>query len=86
MGTTCACHKHREMVPIEIHHIWPLGMDGSDTKENKVSLCANAHGAIHGYLDLLLKHEGRVPWFKARVYGRVVRAYAMLGYINSRPK
>lgn len=79
MGQECVCHHHRELVPIEKHHIWPLGMGGPDAEYNKVPVCANAHYSIHAFMDLLVKGEGAQPptW---RQYGAKVRRYARSGY------
>lgn len=78
MGVDCACHHHREWVPLEIHHVWPKGDGGPDVPTNKVTICENAHGAIHSLLDHMRK--GPVPWIIRRRYGRKVRAFAQLGY------
>lgn len=86
MGVICACHHHRELVPLEVHHVWPRGMGGPDIPANKVTICSNAHGSIHDYLSRLVKGNGKVPWQIARHYGRKVRAYALRGYLESRPK
>jgi hypothetical protein len=80
MGTACAVHRHRSWVPLEVHHVWPLGMGGPDTPGNKISLCADGHGEVHGFLDLLVRGRGSVPWLKAIRYGRKVRALARRGY------
>lgn len=82
MGTTCAVHRHREMVPMERHHVWPLGHHGPNRPENMVTVCENGHGSIHSYLDLLIKQEAGtpIPWTVRRRYGRKVRALAQLGY------
>lgn len=80
LGTTCAVHEHREMVPIEVHHIHPTGLGGPDIAANKVKLCANAHGSVHLYLDLLRKHNGVVPWSTGKRYGKRVRDLARQGY------
>lgn len=85
MSMVCACHKHREMVPMEVHHIWPKGMGGPDIPSNRIRICSNAHGSIHSYLALLIKGNGRVPWVVARHYGRAVRKYALQGWHDSRP-
>lgn len=61
MGTTCAVHTHREWVPIEVHHIWPKGMGGPDTADNKVKVCANAHYSIHEVIRRLIKNNGNLP-------------------------
>jgi hypothetical protein len=45
MGRRCAAHNHREDVPLEVHHVWPTGKGGPDVAWNRVTVCANAHGA-----------------------------------------
>jgi len=80
MNMGCEVHKHRELVPIERHHVWPLGQGGPNVEANKVTVCANGHYSIHALLDLLLKGRGKVPWTTRRQYGRGVRKYAQLGY------
>jgi len=80
MGTECACHNHREHVPIERHHVWPLGMGGPDDAANKVVVCANAHYSIHAALDLLVKSEGQPPAEAWSHYGWKVRRLARRGY------
>jgi hypothetical protein len=81
MGSNCWAHKHRELVPIEVHHVWPLGAGGPNVRENKVSVCSNAHSSCH---DLLLKmlnaHTTALPWLVRRRYGRKVRRLAEAGY------
>lgn len=80
MDTTCAVHHHRELVPIERHHIHPLGEGGPDVAANKVTVCANGHMSIHALLTLMLKGQGKVAWTIRRQYGRGVRKYAQQGY------
>lgn len=75
----CAVHRHRELVPIETHHVWPLGMGGPDESWNKVTVCENGHGSIHAYLNLLIKHK-TLDWSVRRRYGRKVRALAQKGH------
>jgi hypothetical protein len=75
----CAVHRHREWVPIEVHHCWPLGHGEPDIPANRVPLCSNAHGAVHSYLDRLLKADPKPPWAFRRTFGRKVRALAELG-------
>jgi hypothetical protein len=79
-GTTCAVHRHRELVPIHSHHIWPLGDGGPDKPHNRVDVCANGHYSIHALLDALIDGAGKVPWTQRRLYGRKVRAYADAGW------
>jgi hypothetical protein len=80
MGMECACHTHRETVPIEKHHVWPLGMGGPDTEANRITVCANAHYSIHAYLDLLVKGAGEVFPNEGRRFSLKVRRYARYGY------
>lgn len=81
MGRTCWVHQHRDDVPLEVHHVWPLGHGGPDTKPNKVSLCANAHSAVHDLLAKMLKAgTPRLPWLVRIRYGHRVRRLAATGY------
>jgi hypothetical protein len=80
MGQECACHSHREMVPIERHHVWPLGMGGPDIDGNKITVCANAHYSIHAFLDLLVKTAGHVDAETTKRFSPKVRRYARSGY------
>lgn len=80
MGQECACHAHREMVPIERHHVWPLGMGGPNTEANKITVCANAHYSIHAFMDLLVKNDGDVYPNESRRFSAKVRRYARSGY------
>lgn len=83
MGTECAAHKHRELVPLEVHHVWPSGHGGPDTPGNRVKLCSNAHGAVHDLLSKMLKTpDGMVPWEIRRCYGKRVREIARRGYLQ----
>ncbi len=82
-GRTCSLHRHREDVPEEDHHVWPLGMGGPDVAANKERVCANGHGMVHYYLALLFKAErtgGSIPWSTRRRFGFRTRRLAMLGY------
>lgn len=82
MGTDCAVHKHRETVPMEKHHIWPIGMGGLDVPENRVVVCANGHYSIHEYMrQLILKGgESGIPWTQRRLFGKKVRKFAVDGW------
>lgn len=77
MGRDCWAHRHQEDVPLEDHHIWPLGEGGPDKKANRIRVCSNAHSATH---DLLAKlKKGPVAWTIRRRYGVRVRALAIAG-------
>jgi hypothetical protein len=78
MGTTCAVHKHRSYVPMERHHVWPLGMGGPNIAANLITVCCNGHYEIHEYLRQLILH-GQAPanW---RHFSPKVRAYALSGW------
>lgn len=81
MGTECWCHKHRELIPYEDHHVWPLGAGGPNVKENKVRICANAHSSVHDLLLKMLKADtADLPWVVRRSYGRKVRRLAVAGF------
>lgn len=80
-STTCAAHRHDSLVPVESHHVWPLGYHGPDAKANRVQLCANAHSDAHYLLERMLKTGDTVPWPEARTYGIGVRAIARDGYV-----
>jgi hypothetical protein len=81
MGTDCWAHRHRELVPLEVHHIWPKGDRGPDVAANRISICSNAHSSTHDLLAKILKADGgRVPWPVRRRYGMRVRHLAEAGY------
>jgi hypothetical protein len=83
MGRDCAAHKHREDVPLEVHHVHPVGDGGPNVKTNRVSVCSNAHGAIHDLLDKGRKVAGgpnALPWLVRIRYGRGVRKLAQAGW------
>jgi 5-methylcytosine-specific restriction endonuclease McrA len=86
MGRDCAAHTHSEDVPLEVHHIWPKGDGGPDIKTNRISVCANAHGAVHSLIDRARKLGSveAVPWAIRRRYGVRVRALATAGWAAMR--
>ena len=79
-GKACAVHVHDSFVPQESHHIWPLGDGGPNIKSNRLLVCSNGHGEIHGYLDLLFKYDNAVPWRIAQHFGDSAKFYAYAGY------
>ncbi len=85
MGTTCAAHKHDSWVPLNDHHIWPLGDGGPDTKANQVTLCANAHYSVHALLDNYAKRTkaglpARGDWAFERNFSPYIRNLADRGW------
>lgn len=81
MGRNCWAHRHREDVPLEVHHVWPLGNGGPNVKPNKVTICSNAHSAGHDLLDKMLKAgTADLPWKVRRRYGYRVRRIAAAGF------
>jgi hypothetical protein len=80
MGFKCAVHVHRSIVPLEIHHVFPLGMGGLDVASNKMSVCSNGHSAIHDLLSKLVKAGGKLSWTQKRHYGFRIRRLAQRGY------
>lgn len=82
MGTDCAVHSHREWVPLNVHHIWPRGLGGPDTPDNKVSLCMNAHGSVHEVIRRLIKGNGDLAdaeHFSSRVKKLAVQGWTLAG-------
>lgn len=81
MGRDCWAHTHRDDVPLEVHHLWPVGLGGPDTRANRISICANAHSATHDLLDKMLKaRTPELSWLVRRRYGRKIRRLAVAGY------
>lgn len=81
MGRDCWCHVHRDDVPLEVHHVWPLGAGGPDVKANRVTICSNAHSGTHDLLLKMLKAGTvAVPWHVRWRYGRKVRRLAVAGF------
>lgn len=81
MGSDCWAHVHLSHVPLEDHHVWPLGDGGPNVKANRRRLCSNAHSSTHDLLDKMRKTEGgAVPWTVRRLYGWRVRRLALAGY------
>ena len=82
MGTTCIAHRHASLVPLERHHVWPLGDGGPNIADNLIDICCNGHFSIHSLLDLARKHGSMeaVPWETRRRYGPTIRRYATLGW------
>lgn len=76
----CQVHHHRSYVPLDDHHLHPLGEGGPDEPHNIIVVCPNAHRRIHDYLRLLKKNKGKAPWAKAMFFGHMVRYYGQLGY------
>lgn len=84
-GTNCGAHVHDSLVPIEMHHIWPLGYHGPDIKANRIPLCANAHGDVHYLLEMMLKADARgerLSWVVRRTFGAEVRNIAWQGFVR----
>lgn len=81
MGSDCWAHVHLSHVPLEDHHVWPLGEGGPNVKDNRRRVCSNAHSSVHDLLAKMRKADGgRVPWAVRRRYGRRVRRLAAAGY------
>ena len=69
------CHAHHEMVSFEIHHVFPQGYGGPNTKANKIKICPNAHSDIHFLMDLILAGKP----YNLTKYGPSVRQWAKIG-------
>lgn len=81
MGTECSVHRHRSWVPVESHHIWPVGMGGPNTPENRVPLCANAHYTVHEVIRRLINGHGVVA--DSRRFSARVKALALRGWTEA---
>lgn len=73
------CTVHKTHVPrqllVELHHVWPTGMDGPDVDTNKVAVCAGGHYNIHTLLADLIR-DGVMR----RAGTKTERALAQRGY------
>jgi hypothetical protein len=83
VGVLCLVHAHRAWVPIEQHHVWPLGMGGPDEPGNRISVCPNGHYMIHEFIRQLIIHSGGVPHDVSRHFGAKVRRYALRGWTEA---
>jgi hypothetical protein len=52
-GTHCIAHRHAYATSEERHHLQPQSRGGPTNAGNLVWLCANAHGDVHYFLDLI---------------------------------
>lgn len=80
LGTDCAVHRHTSAVPLEVHHIFPVGDGGPNAEVNKITVCANGHYEIHACLDLL--RHGKLTWRQKISFGYRVRTYALAGWVQ----
>jgi hypothetical protein len=84
MGVKCAVHTHDSWVPLNDHHIWPLGDGGPDTADNKITVCCNAHYSIHAMIDYLtkciVKEHVDPQWSYLRRFSPAVRELAWEGF------
>lgn len=79
--SSCAVHKHRSYVPLDVHHVWPLGMGGPDVESNKIHVCPTGHREIHEFMRRIETFKGaKPPWLVRRKYGVKVQFYAWYGY------
>jgi hypothetical protein len=77
----CWAHRHREQVPLEVHHVWMVSAGGPNVAANRITICANAHSSTHDLLSKMVKADTvNVPWRVRRLYGRKVRRLAVAGF------
>lgn len=52
----CVCVSEHRPPPLEYaqHHVWPSGMGGPDTAENRVWICPTTHANAHELLRLMV--------------------------------
>ncbi len=78
------CQQHSRHHPAshlnEQHHIWPLGMGGPDSPDNRVVICPTGHNNVHALLKLFQLHRGEPPYAELRVFAFGERELARLGW------
>jgi hypothetical protein len=82
VGTSCAVHRHRDYVPLNVHHIRPLSLGGLNVPANRVTICMNAHGLVHEAMRRLMDNNGTIPdrgHFGAKVVALAVRGWTEAG-------
>jgi hypothetical protein len=65
---------------VDLHHIWPLGHGGPNTKANTTHICPSGHVRVHELLEQLLRAGGELPWAVLRHYGQAERQLARRGF------
>jgi hypothetical protein len=83
LGEQCGVHDHTSWVPVNTHHIWPKGLGGPNTDDNKIILCTNGHYEVHAYIELLMKYNGKIPNPIRIHFGLKVRNLALLGWARA---
>jgi hypothetical protein len=75
-------HTHDYPTAHENHHLQPLSRGGWNDPSNMIWLCANGHGDVHFFLDLIEKCKGpeRVPFRLAKHYSPAIRRTAAAGW------
>lgn len=81
-GILCIVHRHEGRTAQHSHHLQPKSRGGIDAAVNRCWLCANAHGDVHYFLDLIEKYRGpeNVPWLDARTFWTPIRTVAIAGW------
>lgn len=53
----CLCVAEHRPPPLEYfeHHVWPSGMGGPDTADNRVFVCPTTHANVHELLRMMVK-------------------------------
>jgi hypothetical protein len=82
-----ACEMHKAHAPtvriLDVHHVTPLSWyaaAGRPPDPRTETLCPTGHTNVHAFIDLLVEHDGAVPWTVAVHYGKAERDLATLGY------
>lgn len=69
-----------DKLELERHHVWPLGKDGPDIKENLRWLCGSTHNQVHRLWRFFERYDGMPPNWIARTFSPYVRNLVMLGW------
>lgn len=80
-ATSCPCVEHHRPKPARFvwHHLLPQVCGGKTTPDNLVSICDNAHYAIHALLWAIHANGGKAPSKQGRVNAFITDA-AVRGY------
>lgn len=77
---TCVASHAPQPEELEIHHIWPMGKGGPDTKENRIWRCPTSHCNIHDLERAWYKAGGEPSWEIRRRYSAQTRDLARRAY------
>jgi 5-methylcytosine-specific restriction endonuclease McrA len=77
----CLCVKNHSPEPqrLNVHHIHPQALGGSNAKSNLITICPNTHNNVHELLDYMFDHDGEMP-NGGKGFNRLAKKLARQGY------